>query len=96
MSSTVPIEEAILEGVKTLPSDKKQEVLDFVEFLLQKFLLSTSKAQPSLRQIVGLPLEARHRLLAQTAEAMAEDFKSDPTLAEFSSLDDEDWDLENG
>ena len=30
------IEQAILEKMRTLPTDKQQEVLDFVEFLQQK------------------------------------------------------------
>jgi hypothetical protein len=30
------IEQSILEKVRALPSDKQQEVLDFVEFLQQK------------------------------------------------------------
>lgn len=31
------IEQAVLEKLKTLPSDKQQEVLDFVEFLQTRF-----------------------------------------------------------
>jgi hypothetical protein len=30
------VEDIVLEKLKTLPDDKKQEVLDFAEFLVQK------------------------------------------------------------
>ena len=36
MSQVVDIEQTILEKIKTLPPDKQQVVLDFVEFLQSK------------------------------------------------------------
>jgi hypothetical protein len=37
------IEQTVLEKLKTLPSDKQQEVLDFVEFLQTRFSLPQSQ-----------------------------------------------------
>ncbi len=44
------IEQAVLEKLKTLPSDKQQEVLDFVEFLQTRFsrLQSQSVEEPTI------------------------------------------------
>ena len=41
--------------------------------------------------LMQLPLEERHRVLAQTVAEAAEAFRSDPELMEFSALDGEDW-----
>lgn len=49
----------------------------------------------SLRQIAALPIEERHKLLAQSITATAEDLLNDPDLTEFSVLDGEDWDTGN-
>lgn len=49
----------------------------------------------SLRQIATLPIKERHKLLAQSVAATAEDFLNDPDLTEFSVLDGEDWDIEH-
>lgn len=38
-----------------------------------------------------LPLEERHRVLAQSVAEAAEAFRTDPELMEFSALDGEDW-----
>ena len=43
------IEQTILEKMRTLPTDKQQEVLDFVEFLQQK-----SAAKRPRRSLKGL------------------------------------------
>jgi hypothetical protein len=48
----------------------------------------------SLRQIASLPIAERHKILAPFIEATAEDFRTDPSLTEFSVLDGEDLDLE--
>lgn len=49
----------------------------------------------SLQQIAALPVEQRHKLLAQSIATTAEDFFKDPSLTEFSVLDGEDWDTGN-
>jgi hypothetical protein len=36
MSQIINIEQAILENLRSLSHEKQQEVLDFVEFLVQK------------------------------------------------------------
>lgn len=67
---------------------------------LAEELASTSttvepQTKPSLRQIAALPIKERHKLLAQSIAATAEDFLNDPDLTEFSVLDGEDWDTGN-
>ena len=42
-----------------------------------------------------MPIKERHKLLAQSVAATAEDFLNDPDLTEFSVLDEEDWDTGN-
>lgn len=52
---------------------------------------------PSLAELMKLPLEERHRLLAQAAAEAAEEFRKHPELMEFSAaLDGEDWEETNG
>jgi siroheme synthase (precorrin-2 oxidase/ferrochelatase) len=69
------IEQAILTNIQALPPDKKQEVLDFIEFLAQKKNeVSTQSLSPQQRaeawkqfmesqplDTPGLPEEALHR-----------------------------------
>jgi hypothetical protein len=69
------IEQTILNNVQSLPPDKKQEVLDFIEFLAQKNNeISTQSMSPQQRANLwkefmesqpfdtpGLPEEALHR-----------------------------------
>ena len=93
MTDTVQIEQAILKKLRSLPANRQQEVLDFVEFLLQKLTVA-AQSHPSLQQIAALPLEERHQYLKPYVAAMADDFQHDPALTEFSVLDAEDWDIE--
>src|SRR5688500_3696749 len=44
------IEQAVVERMKSLPPDKQQEVLDFVEFLQQK---SGGAARPPRKSLLG-------------------------------------------
>ncbi|NMF62613.1 hypothetical protein DP113_08760 [Brasilonema octagenarum UFV-E1] len=97
--------------MRILPNTQQQEVLDFVEFLVQKSgklkqvssecsdssISSTTqkKKQLSLQEIAKLPVDERHKLLAPYIAATAEDFLNDPELTEFSVLDGEDWETEN-
>lgn len=45
MQTTLTIEEQIIEKLKALPPERQQQVLDFVEFLLSKFLKQKSNNQ---------------------------------------------------
>jgi hypothetical protein len=95
MQSSTNLEEIILENLRQLPPDKQQEVLDFTEFLRQKTTLKKVSSKPSLRQIVAMPLQERHQILAQSVSATAQDFLTDPELTEFAVLDAEDWETEH-
>ena len=70
-----------------------------VEKLAEKLASTSTTVEPqtklSLRQIATLPIKERHKLLAQSIAATAEDFLDDPDLTEFSVLDGEDWDTGN-
>jgi hypothetical protein len=79
-------------------NEKQQEVLDFVEFLVQKTaknhqLASEKSPQPenqlSLKEIAKLSIAERHKILEPYIEATTEDFLNDPELTEFSVLDGE-------
>jgi Protein of unknown function (DUF2281) len=99
MSDTINIEQAVLNNLRNLSHDKQQEVLDFVEFLVQKTanqhqLANETVSQPqkrlSLQEIARLPIAERHKILKPFIAATAEDFLNDPELTEFSVLDGED------
>lgn len=53
---------------------------------------SGTASYPTALDLMQLPLEERHRVLAQTVAEAAEAFRGDPELMEFSALDGEDWD----
>ncbi|MEH2240749.1 DUF2281 domain-containing protein [Nostoc sp.] len=111
MSETINIEQAVLDNLRILSNDKQQEVLDFVEFLVQKTgnrkqldskdsddSISSNLQQQkrlSLREIARLPVAERHKILEPFIAATAEDFLNDPELTEFAVLDGEDWEIEN-
>ena len=56
------IEEAVLEKVRRLPLNRKQEVLDFAEFLAQKENLTD--------EAIDHVFEKRKELLARLAEGV--------------------------
>ncbi len=61
MLSTAHLEQALLDHLRQLPTEKQQEVLDFAEFLRQKVSPPpASPAKPSLQQLARLPLSQRH------------------------------------
>ena len=95
MPTTPSIEQSVLERFRSLPLEKQQEVLDFVEFLHQRSVAEQPLHPLSLQQIAMLPLEERHQHLAQYIPATAEDFRTDPELTEFSVLDGDDWELDD-
>lgn len=95
MQNTAKIEQTILNNLRQLPPEKQQEVLDFTEYLRQKFTTKTTTSSPSLKEIAAMPLTQRHQHLAQFIPQTATDFLTDPELTEFSVLDTEDWDIEH-
>jgi hypothetical protein len=110
MKRTIVLEQILLENLRMLPIDKQQEVLDFVQFLVQKtaqtkqrssenFESSNSPTEPppielSFTEIAKLPIAERHKILAPYMAVTAQDFLTDPELTEFSVLDGEDWETE--
>ncbi|MEG4250563.1 MULTISPECIES: hypothetical protein [unclassified Microcoleus] len=107
MSETINFEQAVLEKLRQLPTEKQQEVLEFAQLLVQKAedkkQLSTESSESnsssttaptlklSIREIASLPIAERHKILAPFIPATAEDFLADPELTEFWALDGEDW-----
>lgn len=107
MTQTLDIEKILLENLRMLSTDKQQEVLDFVQFLVHKlqqtqdlskesYEYSSSLTQPpplklSFTEIAKLPIAERHKILAPYMAVTAQDFLTDPELTEFSVLDGEDW-----
>ncbi|PSB44618.1 hypothetical protein C7B67_22410 [filamentous cyanobacterium Phorm 6] len=105
MSETINFEQALLENLRQLPTEKQQEVLEFAQFLVQKAEQkkqlpnesyesnSLSTTEPALklsfREIARLPIAERHKILAPYIAATAEDFLTYPELTEFSVLDGE-------
>jgi hypothetical protein len=104
------LEQIVLNNLRILPTDKQQEVLDFVEFLVQKakqsqYLSSKSSEynssltelpplKLSFTEIAKLSIAERHKILAPYMAITAQDFLTDPELTEFSVLDGEDWETE--
>jgi hypothetical protein len=93
MKSIVNLEDNILVNLRQLPPEKQQEVLDFTEFLRQKTVSVSSAHKPTLREIATMPLSERHKILASSIAATAQDFLTDPELTEFATLD-ENWELD--
>jgi hypothetical protein len=107
MPETINFEQAVLENLRQLPTQKQEEVLDFIQFLVQKAEhkkqlaseSSESNNSPttaptlklSLTEIARLPIAERHKILAPYIAATAEDFLTYPELSEFSVLDGADF-----
>ena len=97
MAEIINFEQTVLENLRLLPTGKQQEVLEFVQLLVQKNIQITQLSsdspitQPvitlSLQEIAKLPLTERHQILAPFIAATAEDFLTDPELTEFSVLE---------
>ena len=87
MAETINFEKALLDNLRQLPTEKQQELLEFVQFLVQKVeqkkqlpsesseYNSSSATQPalnlSLREISRLPIAERHKILAPYMAATA-------------------------
>jgi hypothetical protein len=89
-SSTM--QQAIVETVQILSLAQQEQVLSFAQSLSNTTPLSNiMPMKPSLRKLAMLPVAEQHRILANYVPMMAEDFRNDPELTEFSVLDGEDW-----
>jgi hypothetical protein len=95
MQATINYEQIILNNLRQLSPTQQQEVVNFTEFLRQKFPQATTGSNLSLQQLANLPIKERHFYLKATIDATATDFLTDPELTEFSVLDGEDWEIEH-
>jgi hypothetical protein len=95
MQTTISYEQIILNNLRQLSPTQQQEVVNFTEFLRQKFPLASTGSSLSLQQLANLPVKERHQYLKATIAATANDFSIDPELTEFSVLDGEDWEIEH-
>lgn len=92
MQTKIDYEQIILNNLRQLSPVQQQEVVNFTEFLRQKFASATRKFSLSLQQLAKLPIEERYQYLKASIAATADDFATDSELTEFSVLDAEDWD----
>ena len=69
------METAVLTKMRRLPDYRRQEVLDFIEFLESKPLTAPSRSEQ----------------LAAAAQALLADYESDPELTAFVALDGENF-----
>jgi hypothetical protein len=89
MDINAELEQILLETVRSLPTAQQQAVLTFARSLSNK----SEELPPlglSLQQIAKFSVNERNQILAPYIAAMAEDFRSNPELTEFSVLDAED------
>ncbi len=91
MQTTIDYEQIVLNNLRQLSPTQQQEVVNFTEFLRQKFTRASTASMLSLRQLADLPIKERHQYLKANIIATANDFLTDPELTEFSVLDSEDW-----
>ncbi|WP_373541991.1 hypothetical protein [Chamaesiphon sp.] len=94
MQTKIDYEQIILRNLRQLSPTQQQEVLNFTEFLRQKFALTTTASVLSLQQLAKLSIAERHQYLKAFIPATVDDFLTDPELTEFSMLDNEDWEIE--
>jgi hypothetical protein len=94
VQTTIEYEQTILNNLRQLSPAQQQEVLNFTEFLRQKFVSSPVKSSLSLQQLSKLPIKERHQYLKSFISETANDFSTDPELTEFSILDTEDWEID--
>ncbi len=95
MQTTIDYEKIIINNLRQLSVTQQQEVLNFTEFLRQKFAVPHPESSLSLQQLAKLPVKERHQYLKAFIPATANDFSTDPALTEFSVLDVEDWEIAN-
>ena len=73
------IEQAVLQQIQTLPIDKKQEVLDFVEFLKTK-VTAKRKLRNPIGLFANLRIEINDQELTQARQEMWQNFPRDIEL----------------
>jgi hypothetical protein len=95
MQTKIDYEQIVLNNLRQLSPTQQQEVVNFTEFLRQKFTATTTASRLSLQQLAKLPIAERHQYLQAFIPATANDFLTDPELTEFSILDSEDWEIED-
>lgn len=95
MQTTIDYEQTILNNLRQLAPAQQQEVLNFTEFLCQKFTSVNTASSLSLQQLAKLPLAERHQYLKPFIAETANDFATDPALTEFAALAVEDWECEH-
>jgi ABC-type transporter MlaC component len=95
MQTSIDYEQIVLNNLRQLSPTQQQEVVNFTEFLRQKFTQTTAGSMLSLQQLANLPVQERHQHLKATIAATVNDFLTDPELTEFSILDSEDWEIEH-
>jgi hypothetical protein len=87
VQTKIDYEQIILNNLRQLSPTQQQEVVNFTEFLRQKFASATTRESSlSLQQLAKLPIEERHQYLKAFIAATADDFSTDPALTEFSVL----------
>lgn len=106
MKQTINIERKLLQYLRVLPPEKQQEVLDFVQFLVQRsqqvkllqnapsdFSISPAEPTPSkrwFRDFLTRILEA-HKILELPRESATQQDLTAAQLTEFFVLDGEDY-----
>jgi hypothetical protein len=73
------IEEAVVQRLRTLPAEKKQEVLDFVEFLGRKSTATLPRRNP-IGMFADLKIEISAEEIAQLRQEMWGAFPRDIDL----------------
>ena len=94
MPEASQIQQAVIAKLRQLPLAKQQAVLNFID-ALQPEPHRSATASLSLRKIAALPLAERHQWLQPQISTIAEDFRTDPALTEFATLDGEDWEIDH-
>jgi len=94
MHAPTPLEQALLYHLRQLPPRQAARSPQLRRISAAKSLSVTPAApQPSFQQLASLPLSQRHQALAPFIANTAADFKTDPALTEFATLDSEDWEF---
>jgi hypothetical protein len=68
------IEQAVLENLRELPTDKQQEVLDFIQFLKHKLPPSKPTFNPDGENFWEMTLRFRERMEREGIEFTDDDF----------------------
>ncbi|OBQ08498.1 MAG: hypothetical protein AN482_12880 [Anabaena sp. LE011-02] len=68
------IEQAVLENLRELPTDKQQEVLDFIQFLKHKLPPNKPTFNPDGENFWEMTLRFRERMEREGIEFTDEDF----------------------